>query len=302
MRIFISWSGERSRQVGLALRDWLPLALHFVKPWLSATDIDAGQRWATEVGAQLNDSSFGILCLTRDNLQSPWMLFEAGALAKSVTAGAVVPYLLDIDFSEITGPLAQFQGKKADESSTFDLVKAINNRALEPVPNERLADLFELLWPRLKEMLSRTPQTTATAQPLRQQREILEELVQVVRAVEQRTRVLDTVFEVSSGVDTDAAPSANATSDWRARAADLLYVGNFVAAAKAVREGTGMGLIEAKKVIDSWKPQFKEVRSQLHQNNKINAIEALRKIPELGFGIKQAKDLVDAWQARPAVE
>src|ERR1035437_9525759 len=206
MRVFISWSGERSRHVGVALRDWLPLVLHFVKPWLSAIDIDAGQRWATEVGAQLNDSTFGILCLTRDNLQSPWMLFEAGALAKSVESGAVVPYLLDVDFSEVTGPLAQFQGKKADESSTFDLVKAINNRAQEPVPNERLAALFELAWLRLEETLSRTPQTTSTAQPLRQEREILEELVQVVRAVEQRTRVLDTIFTVSTDADAGAAP------------------------------------------------------------------------------------------------
>ena len=157
MRVFISWSGERSRVVGQALRDWLPLVLHYVQPWLSAADIDAGQRWATEVGQQLNDSTFGVLCLTRDNLQSPWILFEAGALAKSVAAGAVVPYLLDLEFSDITGPLAQFQAKKADEHSTLELVTAINNRAGQPIPSDRLEELFELTWPRLAKAFAHVP-------------------------------------------------------------------------------------------------------------------------------------------------
>jgi hypothetical protein len=160
MKVFLSWSGERSKVVALALRDWLPLVLHYAKAWLSATDIDAGQRWSSEVGQELSESNFGILCLTRDNLQSAWILFEAGALAKSLASGAVVPYLLDIVFSDISGPLAQFQAKKCDEASTLDLIKAINNRAKEPVPNERLEDLFALVWPRFEEALSNVPEPT----------------------------------------------------------------------------------------------------------------------------------------------
>jgi ribosomal protein L7/L12 len=274
------------------------LVLHFVKPWLSAADIDAGQRWATEVGQQLNESSFGILCLTRDNLQAPWILFEAGAIAKSVSAGAVVPYLLDIDFSDVTGPLAQFQGKKADESSTLELVRAINNRAQEPVPSDRLDNLFELAWPRLEEALAKAPQATIAVQPVRPQRDVLEELVQVVRAVEQRTRVLDSVFAVAPDLAT-SAPAPSAMLEWKTRAVTELYNGNTINAIKAVREGTDLGLKEAKDLVDSWKPVLNDVRSELKKKNKFNAIKALRGIPELSFGLKEAKDLVETWAELP---
>ena len=34
MHVFISWSGERSKALAVALRDWLPLVLHYVEPWV----------------------------------------------------------------------------------------------------------------------------------------------------------------------------------------------------------------------------------------------------------------------------
>jgi hypothetical protein len=112
MKLFISWSGKRSQSMAVALRDWFPLVLHYVVPWVSETDIGAGERWALEVAKELEQSNFGIICLTKENIGSPWVLFEAGSLAKSLQDSTVVPLLLDLDFTEISGPLAQFQAKK----------------------------------------------------------------------------------------------------------------------------------------------------------------------------------------------
>ena len=53
MKVFISFSGERSLAVAKALRDWLPKVLQAVKPWLSATDMDKGTRWQTEIPKEL---------------------------------------------------------------------------------------------------------------------------------------------------------------------------------------------------------------------------------------------------------
>lgn len=191
MRVFISWSGERSKAAALALREWLPLVLQHVEPWMSATDIDAGQRWSQEVGQQLSETSFGILCLTRDNLLAPWLLFEAGALAKSLPEGAVVPYLIEGEISDITGPLSQFQAKKADQNSTLELLRTLNARSSNSFPADRLSTVFSMAWPKLVEQLARIPQGTTAAHPVRKEREILEELVQVVRTVERRTRTLE---------------------------------------------------------------------------------------------------------------
>lgn len=84
MKVFVSWSGERSQMLAQALRDWLPLVLHYVQPWLSEKDIDAGKRWSSEIAKQLEESNIGIICITPENIDSSWILFEAGALAKSL--------------------------------------------------------------------------------------------------------------------------------------------------------------------------------------------------------------------------
>lgn len=57
MKVFISWSGERSQALALALRDWLPLVLHYVEPWLLEADVSAGDRWVQAVAKELEASN-----------------------------------------------------------------------------------------------------------------------------------------------------------------------------------------------------------------------------------------------------
>ncbi|PYQ56274.1 MAG: toll-Interleukin receptor [Acidobacteria bacterium] len=191
MKIFLSWSGERSQSLGRALRDWLPLVLQYVDPWLSDKDIAAGDRWPIEVGRELENSSFGILCLTDENLKAPWVLFEAGALSKIVQASAVCPYLLDVDVKDIAGPLSQFQAKKADKVGTLDLLRAINAKSAQPLDLVRLAQVFDGLWPVLEAQLARIPQKNIERQQARPESEILEDLVTAIRELEHRSRNLE---------------------------------------------------------------------------------------------------------------
>ena len=179
-----------------ALKEWLPLVLDDVDPWFSDKDILAGERWSAEVGRRLEDTNFGVICLTRENLESPWILFEAGALSKALDEGHVCPYLLDVEVKDMTGPLSQFQAKRADKQAALELLQSINDKASRSLEIARLKQRFERLWPdfesKLQEILEDQEMRPAPARP---EPEILEELVGTVRAIDRRLGNLDTRFE-----------------------------------------------------------------------------------------------------------
>ncbi len=188
MKVFISWSGERSQALAQALREWLPLVLHYVEPWLSEADIAAGERWAEAVAKELEASNFGIICVTHENVGSQWVLFEAGALAKSMQGSKVIPLLLDLDFRDITGPLAQFQAKKVEKSGLSEVIHSINQAANQAVPEAREKQLFDALWPEFEKAVTAIPKQAAATKHTRPQHEVLEELVASVRSLDSRFR------------------------------------------------------------------------------------------------------------------
>lgn len=197
MKVFISWSGDHSQALAQALREWLPMVLHYVEPWLSQSDIEAGERWANEVAKELEASKFGIICITRENIGSPWILFEAGALTKFMQEGRVIPILLDIEFKDITGPLAQFQAKKVEKAGLHDVINSINQFSENKVSEARLGPLFETLWPSLEKKVSEIPKNPTPTKHNRPQHEILEELVSSIRSLDLRFR--DSVEETPRG-------------------------------------------------------------------------------------------------------
>src|SRR5262249_18500658 len=96
MKVFLSWSGERSRAVAELLSAFLPRVLQAVDPFMSAHDIEPGASWVAALDAHLDAHTFGVLCLTPENLAAPWILFEAGALGKTGGESRVVPYRLSL--------------------------------------------------------------------------------------------------------------------------------------------------------------------------------------------------------------
>ncbi|SUS06828.1 conserved hypothetical protein [uncultured Defluviicoccus sp.] len=191
MKVFISWSGERSHLLAQALHGWLPLVLHYVKPWLSEADVAAGERWAQAVAQELESSNFGIICVTPENFGSPWVLFEAGALAKSMQGAKVIPLLFNLEFSDVSGPLAQFQAKKVERGGLAEVINSINQSAEQGVPEDRTRQLFAALWPEFEKQLESIPAQALTKKHMRPQHEILEELVTGVRGLDSRVRDLE---------------------------------------------------------------------------------------------------------------
>ena len=85
MKIFLSWSGSMSKKTAEILCEWLPKVINAIEPWISS-EMEKGTRWESEITDKLEESKIGIICLTRNNLDENWILFEAGALSKTKDA------------------------------------------------------------------------------------------------------------------------------------------------------------------------------------------------------------------------
>lgn len=191
MKVFISWSGSRSKSLANALRGWLPLTLNYVEPWVSDKDIAAGDRWAQSVAGELEKSNFGIICITPENLQSEWILFEAGALSKSMLEAKVIPLLFGLELSDLSGPLSQFQAQKVEQTGIMEVVRAINKVAETAVSEDIITRAVPHLWPALQDELEKIQDAKAEEKHMRPQHEILEELVTGVRGLNSRMREFD---------------------------------------------------------------------------------------------------------------
>ena len=188
MKIFISWSGDRSKALAAALKDWLPTVLQYVQPWMSSSDINSGERWSSVIATQLQETNFGILCVTKENLEAPWLLFEAGALAKSMQEGRVIPLRLDVEPSEITGPLEQFHSEKADGEGVKKLLTSLNSSWTTPIADDVLQNVFDPMWAVLQKKIEAIPASEAARKKSRTQAEVLEDLVSNVRNMDIRLR------------------------------------------------------------------------------------------------------------------
>jgi hypothetical protein len=181
LKVFISWSGERSHVLAEALYEWLPNVLQAVEPWLSSEDIQKGQRWAAEIGARLAEASFGIFCVTPENVGAAWLNFEAGAISKSITEGSVATVLLGLRSTDVVGPLAQFQATKTEKEDLRRLVRTINRHLSTPLAESKVDAAFDRWWQELGVAIESASAISADPPQPRRDRDLLEEILSVVR-------------------------------------------------------------------------------------------------------------------------
>jgi hypothetical protein len=147
MKVFISWSGKDSKQVAQLLTEWIPDVLQGVETWISSDDIDKGAVWMNDINEQLKEIGLGILCLTRNNIDAPWILFEAGALSKGLTKNRVCPLLINLSHKELKPPLASFMATMPAREDMLKLIKTINAQLVEKrLPDDRVEKSFDVWW------------------------------------------------------------------------------------------------------------------------------------------------------------
>ena len=240
MKIFLSWHGPRSSAVAAALCEWLKRAIHAVKPFYSP-EMEKGARWSSELDNALEGTRFGIVCLTPDNLDSPWIHYEVGALSKTKDA-KIWTFLVGLTPADVPQPLGKFQHTVAKESDTRALLRDINAHLAdvgeEPLADEILKEQFDQLWPKLEQRLKKAEAEaipiSASSKAGREvemphdERAILNEILESVRNQERRLSGLEELSRSSDELTSRQKQSSNELrvalpAEWR----DSL-IGDFV--------------------------------------------------------------------------
>lgn len=147
MNVFVSWSGALSKNVAEVLKTWIPSIIQSVQIFFSPDDIEKGQNWNKRITDELNQCEFGIICLTSENKDAPWINFEAGAIAKTLDS-KVAALLVDISPSDIKGPISLYQATYFKKTDFFKLCESINNSLDDgKIKDEILKRTFEAIWP-----------------------------------------------------------------------------------------------------------------------------------------------------------
>jgi len=151
---------------------------------MSDVDISKGSRSMHELFKVLEEAKYGVICLTPENQNEPWINFEAGALGK-VQGAKVCTYLLGgLKATDITGPLKEFQASPADENETKKLLQSLNSSADPAVSlsSDILENTFNKFWPDIRRELDSMPGPESPSHKVqRKDRELLEEMLELLR-------------------------------------------------------------------------------------------------------------------------
>lgn len=92
--IFISWSGEQSEEMAKILHDFMWQIFDIEKSdiFLSTEDLH-GSQWEQEIIDKAANAKVGIFCFTKENIESPWIFTELGAVN---VQGWACPILCDM--------------------------------------------------------------------------------------------------------------------------------------------------------------------------------------------------------------
>ena len=167
-----------------ALKEWLPLVIQASKPWMSEVDIEKGTIGLLSIREALGGIRHGIICLTPENPNNPWVLFEAGAIASKVGEETrLYAYLLGgLEGAHVRPPLNIYQYTLPNKSDTLKMLLSLNTvLGTDPVQEHHLKETFEMFWPRLETTLQDLPAVPTKLPEKKSPEEMLAEILELLR-------------------------------------------------------------------------------------------------------------------------
>ena len=157
MNIFLSWSKSKSQEIALAIKSFLNgLFRDEIKVWMSSESISYGSTSIPEINKALINSDKCIAIITSDNILSPWIMYETGAvLARNLVAFPnkdnnefIIPIIFEnVDNKKFMGnPINQFQRLQYSKATLKKLVSQLNQETHTFSDIKTLETQFNLNW------------------------------------------------------------------------------------------------------------------------------------------------------------
>lgn len=160
MNVFLSWSKPKSKELAIATKAFLEgMFRKSIEIWISNEGIKFGEMSLLEINMALRKSEKCLVFLTKDNIKSPWIMYESGAVAVAnyqenntqKTKSSVIPIVFEeIEDKEFEkNPINQFQRLMFTKNNMRNLVKQLNE-VMGAFDNEELLKAqFEINWKEL---------------------------------------------------------------------------------------------------------------------------------------------------------
>lgn len=134
MMLFIGWSKDASRAIAQTFRDWILEVNSKIFPFVSFEDIRPGMDWRKTLSQSLMKANFGVLCMTEENLNAPWLLYETGLLSMATSQNnpdgepRIAPILFGVAHTDsLPDALHPYQSVRYEDSrAMWNLICGIN--------------------------------------------------------------------------------------------------------------------------------------------------------------------------------
>ena len=200
MKIIIGWTGKSSRGLAELLNEWLLRVIQATEPMLLniGEQSSRAQIPIQDYNDDIDDSYFGILCLTSQNHESHDVLFEAGVMSNLLPPNRLCGLMLDLQAGDACRPLQRFPLLDTSKKDMRKLLHTINEaKGRKSISVDVLEDTFNIFWEmfeadirQLREQVAeperRTEAETTGQQPEFGNEAVLIEMLATVRALEKK--------------------------------------------------------------------------------------------------------------------
>ncbi|MEW8192673.1 MAG: hypothetical protein AB2793_03115 [Candidatus Thiodiazotropha sp.] len=132
MKLFLSWSGHETGNFAMAFKPWVRRCVNQITPWVSSdpSDLSKGQDDYSRILEAAQSADACISFITEQNINSPWLLFEAGLFYGKSPRGTLYTILCGNlsheSLKEKGHPLSNIYHAYMTEKDITDLLLSLN--------------------------------------------------------------------------------------------------------------------------------------------------------------------------------